>query len=92
MKGQRSLQAVHNQQVVHKDVRVANMLFCKETNSVMLIDFGRAKLLDLRRLPLAPVVPNKRAWAESNPNERPKRNSERSGILNECGELRAIFR
>jgi serine/threonine protein kinase len=87
----RSLQAVYSQHVVHKDVRAANMLLSKETNSVMLIDFERARLLDLRRLPLAPVVPNKRAWAAGNPNKRHE-NSKRSGIVNECGELKAIFR
>jgi serine/threonine protein kinase len=36
----RSLKAVHSQHVVHKDVRAANMLFSKETNSVMLIECG----------------------------------------------------
>jgi hypothetical protein len=90
----RSLQAVHSQNVVHKDVRAANMLFSKETNSVMLIDFERAKLHDARPAlsALAPGDPNKRTRAaEGNPNKRPRKNSERSGALKDCFELSMTF-
>ncbi|KAK2931639.1 hypothetical protein FoTM2_009155 [Fusarium oxysporum f. sp. vasinfectum] len=58
----RSLRAMHREGVVHKDVRLANMLFNPETNRVMVIDFERALLLGPPRRPLAQLVPNKRAW------------------------------
>ncbi|ENH66347.1 Reticulocyte-binding protein 2 like protein a [Fusarium oxysporum f. sp. cubense race 1] len=58
----RSLRAMHREGVVHKDVRLANMLFNPETNRVMVIDFERALLLKPARRPLAQLVPNKRAW------------------------------
>jgi serine/threonine protein kinase len=58
----RSLRAMHQQGVVHKDVRTANMLFNAEVNGVMMIDFERALLLEPPRRPLAQLVPNKRRW------------------------------
>jgi hypothetical protein len=58
----RSLRAMHREGVIHKDVRLANMLFNPETNRVMMIDFERALLLKQPRRPLAQLVPNKRAW------------------------------
>ncbi|KNB13920.1 hypothetical protein FOXG_12536 [Fusarium oxysporum f. sp. lycopersici 4287] len=58
----RSLRAMHREGVIHKDVRLANMLFNPETNGVMVIDFERALLLKPPRRPLAQLVPNKRAW------------------------------
>ncbi|WKT54427.1 hypothetical protein QSH57_005011 [Fusarium oxysporum f. sp. vasinfectum] len=57
----RSLRAMHREGVIHKDVRLANMLFNPETNRVMVIDFERALLLKPPRRPLAQLVPNKRA-------------------------------
>ncbi|KNB19274.1 hypothetical protein FOXG_16420 [Fusarium oxysporum f. sp. lycopersici 4287] len=57
----RSLRAMHREGVVHKDVRLANMLFNPETNRVTVIDFERALLLKPPRRPLAQLVPNKRA-------------------------------
>ncbi|KAH6988643.1 hypothetical protein EDB80DRAFT_756024 [Ilyonectria destructans] len=57
-----SLRAMHQEGVIHKDVRLANMLFNPETNGVMVIDFERALLLKPPRRPLAQLVPNKRAW------------------------------
>ncbi|KAH6658643.1 hypothetical protein BKA67DRAFT_512165 [Truncatella angustata] len=56
----RALQAIHQEGVIHQDVRMANMLFNPETNGVMLIDFERASLLTRARRPLAQLVPNKR--------------------------------
>ncbi|KAH8651968.1 hypothetical protein BGZ61DRAFT_500871 [Ilyonectria robusta] len=50
----RSLRAMHREGVIHKDVRLANMLFNPETNGVMVIDFERALLLKPPRCPLAP--------------------------------------
>ncbi|KAM5350885.1 hypothetical protein ACJZ2D_017145 [Fusarium nematophilum] len=58
----RSLRAMHQEGVVHKDVRLANMLFNREINGVMMIDFERASLLKPPRLPLTQLVPNKRRW------------------------------
>jgi hypothetical protein len=57
----RSLRAMHREGVIHKDVRLANMLFNPETNRVMVIDYERALLLNPPRRPLAQLVPNKRA-------------------------------
>ncbi|CAH0023545.1 unnamed protein product [Clonostachys rhizophaga] len=45
----RSLRAIHQEGVIHKD-----------RNSVMMIDFERASLLEPPRLPLTQLVPNKR--------------------------------
>ncbi|KAK7212726.1 hypothetical protein V2G26_019904 [Clonostachys chloroleuca] len=56
----RSLRAIHQEGVIHKDIRLANMLFNRESNSVMMIDFERASLLEPPRLPLTQLVPNKR--------------------------------
>lgn len=56
----RSLQAMHRKGVAHKDARIENMLFNPETNGVMWVDFERAAVLKLPRLPLEPSVPNKR--------------------------------
>ncbi|KAK7415899.1 hypothetical protein QQZ08_012211 [Neonectria magnoliae] len=61
----RSLQAMHREGVVHKDVRRENMLFNPETNAVMMIDFERASLLERPRRPLGRLVPNKRAWEQN---------------------------
>ncbi|KJZ69498.1 hypothetical protein HIM_11115 [Hirsutella minnesotensis 3608] len=55
-----SLRAMHQEGVVHKDVRSANMLFNEETGGVMMIDFERACLLEQLRRPLVQLVPNKR--------------------------------
>ncbi|KAH8654678.1 hypothetical protein BGZ61DRAFT_373450 [Ilyonectria robusta] len=63
-KAVRSLRAMHQEGVVHKDVRVANMLFNPETNGVIIIDFERASLLRPPRRPLAQLMPNKRAWKQ----------------------------
>lgn len=59
-KAMQSLHAIHQQGVVHKDVRTANMLFNAEVNGVMMIDFERALLLEPPRRPLGQLVPNKR--------------------------------
>ncbi|OAQ58406.1 protein kinase-like domain [Purpureocillium lilacinum] len=55
----RSLDAIHQLGVVHRDVRRPNILFCEETGGAMMIDFERAKLLEARP-PLAKLTPNKR--------------------------------
>ncbi|CZR37681.1 uncharacterized protein FPRO_07128 [Fusarium proliferatum ET1] len=55
-----SLRAMYQEGVIHRDVRLENMLFNREVNRVMMIDFERASLLEPPRLPLAQLVPNKR--------------------------------
>ncbi|KAG6043022.1 hypothetical protein E4U17_001139 [Claviceps sp. LM77 group G4] len=44
--GVRALKAVHNEGVLHCDVRWRNVLFSSETKGIMVIDFERAELLD----------------------------------------------
>ncbi|KAG6113019.1 hypothetical protein E4U13_004045 [Claviceps humidiphila] len=44
--GVRALEAVHNEGVLHCDVRWGNVLFNSETKGIMVIDFERAELLD----------------------------------------------
>ncbi|KAI1153778.1 hypothetical protein F4825DRAFT_414054 [Nemania diffusa] len=60
----RVLRAVHQEGVVHEDVRRPNILRNPETGGVMLIDFERAALLDRPRHPLGQLVPNKRARSQ----------------------------
>ncbi|KAH7215408.1 hypothetical protein DER44DRAFT_655423, partial [Fusarium oxysporum] len=55
-----SLRAMHQEGVIHRDVRLENMLFNREVNRVMMIDFEKASLVEPPRLPLAQLVPNKR--------------------------------
>ncbi|CAH0005500.1 unnamed protein product [Clonostachys byssicola] len=55
-----SLTGLHERGVIHKDIRAANTLYDPRTDSVVLIDFERAELLDKPRHPLLPLVPNKR--------------------------------
>ncbi|KAI1475419.1 hypothetical protein F4774DRAFT_429041 [Daldinia eschscholtzii] len=55
-----SLRAIHQQGVIHKDVRFENMLFNQELQKVMIIDFERASLLELPRPALVQPKPNKR--------------------------------
>jgi hypothetical protein len=62
-KAMESLMSIHQEGVVHEDVRSANMLFNPETNGVMIIDFERASLVKRPRHPLASSIPRKRRWA-----------------------------
>lgn len=55
----RSLQAIHQEGVVHKDIRLANILFNREINGIIMIDFERASLLKPPRPLLTQLVPNK---------------------------------
>ncbi|KAI0112026.1 hypothetical protein GGR51DRAFT_507737 [Nemania sp. FL0031] len=56
----RALQAIHQEGVVHEDVRMPNILHNPETGGIMLIDFERSTLLDGPRRPFGKIVPNKR--------------------------------
>ncbi|PHH81087.1 hypothetical protein CDD80_3369 [Ophiocordyceps camponoti-rufipedis] len=56
-----SLRAIHRFRVVHTDARLVNMLVHPVTGDVMVIDFERAKLMELeKRRPLGESTPNKR--------------------------------
>ncbi|KAG6127719.1 hypothetical protein E4U38_006102 [Claviceps purpurea] len=44
--GIRAINAVHNEGVLHRDVRWANILYNPHTNGIMLIDFERAELFN----------------------------------------------
>lgn len=59
----KSLHAVHQEGVIHKDIRIFNMLYNTEIKGVMMIDFERAGLGPPPLL-LERVVPNKRTWQE----------------------------
>jgi hypothetical protein len=66
----RSLHSIHQEGVVHKDVRRSNMLFNPETNRVMIIDFERSLLVQPPRRALHQVVPNKRTWSYNTNEEK----------------------
>ncbi|PHH66325.1 hypothetical protein CDD82_1567 [Ophiocordyceps australis] len=57
-----SLEALHQEGVIHTDARLPNMLVNSETNGVMIIDFERSILLEPPRRPLAQLIPRKREW------------------------------
>lgn len=57
----RSVRRLHTMGVAHTDVRRPNALWSWETRRVMMIDFERAVLMEPPRVPLAKLVPNKRA-------------------------------
>ncbi|KID81672.1 Protein kinase-like domain protein [Metarhizium guizhouense ARSEF 977] len=65
-----SLRSMHEQGVVHKDIRGANMLFNPETDRVMIIDFERSSIVQPPRRALAQVVPNKRPWNHETTEKR----------------------
>ncbi|KAH7009224.1 uncharacterized protein B0I36DRAFT_342604 [Microdochium trichocladiopsis] len=71
-----SLHAMHQHGVIHNDVRAENILLCRETNGVMMIDFERAVLLELPRPPLARMAPNKRLLQDAT-GERKRHKSRR---------------
>ncbi|KID83887.1 Protein kinase-like domain protein [Metarhizium guizhouense ARSEF 977] len=72
-----SLRAIHQHGVIHNDVRAENILLCRETNEVMMIDFERAVLLQPPRPPLATMTPNKRLLLQDTPRERKRHKSRR---------------
>jgi predicted Ser/Thr protein kinase len=53
-----SVQAIHAEGILHKDIRTENVLWNEEVGRVMLIDFERAALVDPLRRPLLPASPN----------------------------------
>ncbi|KAH7143376.1 hypothetical protein DER46DRAFT_630875 [Fusarium sp. MPI-SDFR-AT-0072] len=77
-----SLQAMHQEGVIHRDVRFANMLFNREVNRVIIIDFKRASLIEPPRLPLAQLVLNK---CKQRSEERESKNA----VMLSCNACRA---
>ncbi|CAJ2500638.1 Uu.00g034910.m01.CDS01 [Anthostomella pinea] len=64
------LRSIHEQGVVHGDVRWANVLFNPATDGVMMIDFERASIVKPPRSPLSQVVLNKRPWDHGKDKEK----------------------
>ncbi|KAK6829337.1 hypothetical protein PG995_005377 [Apiospora arundinis] len=93
----RALQALHQEGVIHRDVRSANMLSNAETNGVMLIDFERSSLLQPPRRPLAQLVPNKRKRGPGNAylgkTARKPQNGRDEGMIfaEETSRMRSVF-
>lgn len=88
-----SLRAMHQEGVIHRDVRLENMLFNREVNRVMMIDFEKASLVEPPRLPLAQLVPNKRKQMSE---ERETKNAvimlPCSGLSEDIDNARMVFR
>jgi hypothetical protein len=60
----RSIRAIHNLGVLHRDIRPPNVLWNKELRQAMVIDFERSEVLENDQLPLAPRSPNGRGrWS-----------------------------
>ncbi|KAF5020432.1 hypothetical protein F66182_7559 [Fusarium sp. NRRL 66182] len=55
-KARTSLTALHRRGVIHKDIRAANILYDPRGNTILLIDFERAILLDRPRPPIINVL------------------------------------
>lgn len=53
---------IHQAGVVHGDVRWANVLRHPQTGKVMMIDFERSVIKQVRR-PVGQVEPNNRVWS-----------------------------
>lgn len=54
----RSVHAIHQAGVLHRDVSTSNALWSHEVRRVMLIDFERSAILGPPRQPLAPTISN----------------------------------
>ncbi|KAJ6436340.1 protein kinase-like domain [Purpureocillium lavendulum] len=90
----RSLQAIHQYGIIHRDVRGPNILFCEETGGAMMIDFERAELLGPPRPPLAGMAPNKRPLQDG--TNKPKRQklcrvSQRERFFQDILQAKDIF-
>lgn len=89
----RTLRAIHQRSVVHKDARLPNMLSNSETNGVMMIGFERASMLRSPRHPLAQLVPNKRNRepGEANGKSSDKQSSSARMFAQEESEVQFAF-
>ncbi|KAH6952363.1 hypothetical protein BKA56DRAFT_505235, partial [Ilyonectria sp. MPI-CAGE-AT-0026] len=95
-KAMRLLRAMHQQGVVQKDARKANMLLNVEINGFM-IDIERAMLLEPPRRPLAQLVSNKRRWKPEtiDCSESAEKSSDRGqasrGFSKDIGMMKIVF-
>lgn len=52
----KAINAAHNLGVIHRDIKTANIILCKENNSVKLADFGIARIADNQSMTLTGAV------------------------------------
>ncbi|KAL9102056.1 MAG: hypothetical protein Q9163_002764 [Psora crenata] len=65
---ERSIQAIHQLGVQHRDMAPRNILWHTELSQVMIIDFERAEVLE-RRVALGTISPNRRGKRSTKPGE-----------------------
>ena len=53
-----AVDAIHRGWVLHKDIRMPNVLWNKETKRVMIIEFEGAEIVEKVRQALLPISPN----------------------------------
>ncbi|KAK3173022.1 hypothetical protein OEA41_006350 [Lepraria neglecta] len=53
----RAVNAIHGAGVLHRDIRMPNLLWNEETKRVMVIDFERAEIVKVIRRALLPMLP-----------------------------------
>lgn len=93
----RALRAMHQEGVIHKDVRLANMLFNREINGIMMVDFERSLLLKPPRRPLTQSIPNKQRWkpATMHPKNAASKSSDRGqgsgGFAEDIMMVKTVF-
>ena len=58
----RAINAIHGAGVLHRDIRMPNLLWNEETKRIMVIDFERAEIVKAQavRQALAPISPNRK--------------------------------
>jgi len=56
----RAVNAIHGAGVLHRDIRMPNLLWNEETKRVMVIDFERAEIVKAIRRALLPMSPNRK--------------------------------
>ena len=55
-----AVNAIHGAGVLHRDIRMSNLLWNEETKRVVVIDFERAKIVKAIRPALLPMSPNRK--------------------------------
>ena len=56
----RAINAIHGAGVLHRDIRMPNLLWNTETKRIMVIDFERAEIVKAIRRALLPMSPNRK--------------------------------
>lgn len=98
----KTMGAIHQEGVVHRDARYENILFNPQTRQIMLIDFERSQLVDMSRQTLAPVEPNKRRRVQDwkghtksksvgGPRSRDLPRQVRNNFLDDLARVKAAF-